>query len=50
MIDAVKLLEQLREEIRKENPNYSEKEISAYIAGMIRGLDMRKTALSIKED
>jgi hypothetical protein len=50
MVDAVKLLEQLREEIRKENPDYSEKEISAYVAGMIRGLDMRNSALSIKED
>lgn len=50
MIDAVKLLEQVREEIKKENPEYSEKEISAYLAGMIRGLEVRKTALSINED
>lgn len=41
MEDAFKLLEQLREKIKNENPDYSEKEISAYISGMIRGLDMR---------
>ena len=41
MIDAVKLLEQIRETIKIENPDYSEKEISAYIAGMIRGFDMQ---------
>lgn len=41
MIEAIKLLEELREKIKKENPDYSEKEISAYISGMIHGLDMR---------
>ena len=41
MADAIELLEQLRERIKSENPDYSEKEISAYLAGMIRGFDMR---------
>lgn len=50
MVDVVRLLEQLQEEIKRENPDYLEKEISAYIAGMIRGLDMRKTALNINEN
>ena len=41
MNNAIELLEQLREKIKSENPDYSDKEISAYIAGMIRGIDMR---------
>ena len=49
--EAIKLLEQLRGKIKNENPDYSEKEISAYISGMLRGLDMRKNCPEcIKED
>ena len=43
MIDVIKILVQLREEIKSEYPEYSEKEISAYIAGMIRGIYIKDT-------
>lgn len=35
MIDVIKRLEELREKIKNEYPDYSEKEISAYITGML---------------
>lgn len=40
MIDAVKRLEELREAVKKEHSEYSEKEISAYIAGMVHGIEL----------
>lgn len=48
MIDAVKQLELLREKIKSENPDYSEKEVSAYVAGMIRHMRESEPPREIK--
>lgn len=39
--DVVKILESWQEKIKSENPDYSQKEISAYLAGMIRGIGLQ---------
>ena len=42
--ETIKILESLREQVKIENPDYSEKEVSAYIAGMIRGFREKEGA------
>jgi hypothetical protein len=39
--DVVKILESWQEKIKSENPDYSQKEVSAYLAGMIRGIGLQ---------
>ena len=39
--DVVKILESWQEKIKNENPDYSQKEVSAYLAGMIRGIGLQ---------
>jgi len=39
--DVIKILESWQEKIKSENPDYSQKEVSAYLAGMIRGIGLQ---------
>jgi len=39
--DVIKILESWQEKIKSENPDYSQKEVSAYLAGMIRGMGLQ---------
>lgn len=39
--DVVKILESWQEKIKSENPDYSQKEILAYLTGMIRGIGLQ---------
>ena len=39
MIDAVKRLEDLRETVKNNHPDYTEKEITAHITGMLQGIE-----------
>lgn len=40
--DVIKILESWQEKIKSENPDYSEKEVSAYLAGMIHGMSLKE--------
>lgn len=42
MIDPKKIIYELREGVKKANPNLSEEEISAYVAGMIYGFSLAR--------
>lgn len=43
MLDVSKIIYDLREKVKKNNPDYSDKEVSAYIAGMIYGFMLSRT-------
>ena len=42
IINADEIINELRENVKKANPNFSDEEVSAYVAGMIAGFALAR--------